>query len=145
MRYNLPPEQRAQLLDEQRKDREAAIAFERLCRENKPELLYQCANLLGAGFDAWRLAFARVAKLGRVSPKIQAAFVNIWIEKNPRRMRAIEQHAQTQRCNQGRNLASWCQRVTSGSSKRGNGRSGAVASALGQAPPTPLSLPGVPA
>jgi len=43
-------------------------------------MLYDAACLLNECVDAWRLAIAYVAKLPRVSPEVQAAFVAVWIE-----------------------------------------------------------------
>jgi hypothetical protein len=81
MKYNLPSEWRAQLLDERRKATEAASAFERLCKEHQATLLYECAKLLDESLDGWRLAFKRAAKIQGVSEEIQEAFIRIWVER----------------------------------------------------------------
>jgi hypothetical protein len=77
---DLPPEMRTQLLKERRQARKAAEVFARVCREGDAENLYNAHLLLNECFDAWRPAMAKVAKLPRVSPEIQCAFLNIWIE-----------------------------------------------------------------
>jgi hypothetical protein len=81
LRDRLPPELRAQLSKERRIAKEAATEFVRLCEANELRLLYEYAKRLDECTDAWRLALARVAKLGRVSREIQDAFVSIWIER----------------------------------------------------------------
>jgi len=74
----LPPEWRAHLRAERRQARQAADVFVRICREGDTNQLYNAHLILNE--DAWRLAMAKVAKLPRVSPAIQRAFVQIWIE-----------------------------------------------------------------
>jgi len=82
MRYrDLPPEWRATILAQRRKDRESAQAFVRVCKDDRPDLLYNAALWLDEGLDAWRLALTGVAKLRRVSPEIQDAFSYIWVER----------------------------------------------------------------
>jgi hypothetical protein len=81
LRDRLPPERRAQLSKERRIAKEAATEFVRLCEANEPDAIYEYAKRLDECMDAWRLALARVAKLGRVSREIQDAFVSIWIER----------------------------------------------------------------
>jgi hypothetical protein len=61
--------------------KEAATEFVRLCEANETDAIYEYAKRLDECTDAWRLAFAGVAKLGRVSREIQDAFVSIWIER----------------------------------------------------------------
>jgi hypothetical protein len=77
----LPPEFRAQIADQRRRDLEAAKAFERVCRDGRADLLSDAAHWLGeATLDGWRLAFLKVARLPHVSPEKQTAFVNVWVE-----------------------------------------------------------------
>ncbi len=76
-----PPHVRAQDLKERRECLKAAKVFERLCKEGDADRLYDAARWLNeAGDVGWRIAFARVAKLSRVSTEVQHAFVPIWVE-----------------------------------------------------------------
>jgi hypothetical protein len=53
----------------------------RVCKENEAAQVYNAHLLLNeAGSDAWRLAMRKVARLGRVSPDIQQAFIAVWVE-----------------------------------------------------------------
>lgn len=72
-------EHQAQAKAQRRDERKAAKAFVRVCRDGDYELVYDAATWLDQGMDAWRLAMAGVAKLPRVSPEIQGAFVPIWV------------------------------------------------------------------
>jgi hypothetical protein len=76
----LPPEWRAQLLEEERQATEAAEVFARVCCEDRADLLADAALRLYECVDAWRPAMALVAKLPRVSPELQQAFIPIWVE-----------------------------------------------------------------
>jgi hypothetical protein len=77
---SLPPEWRARLRAERRQARQAADVFARVCREGDANQLYDAHKMLNECVDAWRVAMAKVAKLPRVSPEIQNAFLAIWIE-----------------------------------------------------------------
>jgi hypothetical protein len=79
---SLPPEFRARFLDDRRQARQAAEAFARICEEGQADRLSDAALWLHhcTNGDAWRLAMVRVAKLPRVSPEIQDAFLSIWVE-----------------------------------------------------------------
>jgi hypothetical protein len=69
------------LREERRQAEQAANVFARVCREGEADNLYNAHLLLNdSPIDAWRLAMAKVAKLPSVSPEIQCAFLNIWIE-----------------------------------------------------------------
>jgi hypothetical protein len=76
----LPPDLRASLLEERRRDREAARVFVRVCAEGDAGSLDNAARQLDAGGDAWCFACIRIAKLPRVSAEIRKAFVPIWVE-----------------------------------------------------------------
>jgi hypothetical protein len=77
----LPPDWRAHLLEERRRAREAARMFVRVCAKGEAHLLYKAAHYLDEQYnDAWRFACAGIAKLPRVSAKIQETFVPIWVE-----------------------------------------------------------------
>jgi hypothetical protein len=76
-----PPEWQAYLHEERRQAREAAKAFAKICRENRPDELDNAALWLDEKFDAWRPAMALVAKLAHVSPEIQQAFIPVWVER----------------------------------------------------------------
>jgi hypothetical protein len=76
---NLPAEVKDRLLDERRRASRAAATFARICRDGSNQQLYD-AHLLLNECEGWRLAMAKVAKLPRVSPEIQDAFVYIWVE-----------------------------------------------------------------
>jgi len=55
--------------------------FVRICAEGDADRLYDAHLWLNErGNDAWRLAMTKVAKLPKVSRKIQEAFLPIWIE-----------------------------------------------------------------
>jgi hypothetical protein len=77
----LPQWRQAQLRQERREAAKAAMAFARICREGDAANLYNAHLLLNeCSLDAWRLAMIKVARLPRVTPEIQAAFLGIWIE-----------------------------------------------------------------
>jgi hypothetical protein len=77
----LPEWGRARLRDEQRQAKQAADIFACVCRDGEADRLYNAHLALNdSSSDAWRLAMAKVAKLPRVSPAIQHAFLPIWIE-----------------------------------------------------------------
>jgi hypothetical protein len=43
-------------------------------------ILYRAVDMLNERVDAWRRAMGKVATLSRVSPEVQDAFLEVWIE-----------------------------------------------------------------
>jgi hypothetical protein len=78
---HLPPDWRAKLLEERRRDQAAARRFVRACAEGDADSLDNAAQFLDEGMDAWRLACAGIAKLSCVSALVREAFVPIWVER----------------------------------------------------------------
>ena len=72
--------QKAQILQWRREAMRAATAFARACEEGDPERLHRCAEWVNDRIGAWLPAMRKVARLARVSPEIQEAFLPIWIE-----------------------------------------------------------------
>jgi hypothetical protein len=71
----------AALRKERQDAKRAADNFARVCKEGRPDQLYDAHLLLNecAG-DAWRLAMKAVARLPSVAPEIRDAFLAVWIE-----------------------------------------------------------------
>jgi hypothetical protein len=88
VRFSLPAKQRARLLQERREAQKAADVFARVCEEGDATRLCHAAQLLNECVDAWRPAMAKVARLSRVSPDVQNAFLDVWIESKTLRVAA---------------------------------------------------------
>src|SRR4051812_31902811 len=72
---------REHLADERRNNRLGAKAFARACAAGDVEAFLAAVDFLNEQtVDGWRLAMIRASRLSVVSPEIQAAFLNIWIE-----------------------------------------------------------------
>ncbi len=71
---------RAQLEREDRDSRAWALAFSAACEQGDVEEFLAIVSRSIEVVDGWRLAFRKVARLRRISPKIRAAFVNVWVE-----------------------------------------------------------------
>jgi hypothetical protein len=70
----------AQLREERRKARRAAVAFARVCEDGRADQLENAALWLDECLDAWRIAFMAIARLKQVTPEVQDAFLTAWIE-----------------------------------------------------------------
>jgi hypothetical protein len=74
-----------ELTEELRKELRAAVTaaalFVRACQTGDVEALYQAVNLINDTVGGWAVAMRMVArKVLRVSPKIQSAFQDVWIQ-----------------------------------------------------------------
>jgi hypothetical protein len=67
---------------EDRESREAAEAFVRVCKIGDPDDLMTAIVLLNETMDGWGKALRQVARLKRVRPEIQQAFLPVWVESN---------------------------------------------------------------
>lgn len=77
----LPPDWRVQLREERQSALQAAKAFARICEQDEAEHLYDVHLLVNeSGPDAWRLVMRKVARLEKVSARIQKAFIAVWVE-----------------------------------------------------------------
>jgi hypothetical protein len=77
----LPPESLEHIRKERQQAQQAADVFARVCRDGDADLLYDAHLMVNEAYgNAWRYAMKRVAKLPRVSPEIQNAFISIWVE-----------------------------------------------------------------
>jgi hypothetical protein len=76
---DLPPELRAQLLEERREANRAADNFVRVCRKGRADSIQIAAGLLDDTLEGWRLAMIKIGRLEHVTPEVQNAFVTEWI------------------------------------------------------------------
>jgi hypothetical protein len=76
----LPPHWRAERQRERRESRQAAVAFVRSCAQGDASRLHNAAHWLDETVGGWPLAMAKVARLPKVSRKVQLAFLPIWVE-----------------------------------------------------------------
>jgi hypothetical protein len=68
------------IIREGRESREAAEAFVRVCKIGDPDDLMTAVVLLNGTVDGWGKALRQVARLKRVRPEIQQAFLTVWVE-----------------------------------------------------------------
>ena len=77
----VPLEWRRERQREWREARQAAKAFARVCELGDADQLYNAHLLLNECSPvAWRLAMKNVGKLQKVSPDVQNAFPDIWVD-----------------------------------------------------------------
>lgn len=71
---------RAALREERSRDKQLAKMLADAFAGDDPEKLLQAIDQMEYAVDGWRLALARVGRLGEVSPEVSAAFLNVWIQ-----------------------------------------------------------------
>jgi hypothetical protein len=71
----------AAIAAERKADRQGARAFAEACRDGDVDRMLAAAAFLNDNtITGWRLAMRQIGRLPSVSPEIQAAFLNVWIE-----------------------------------------------------------------
>jgi hypothetical protein len=81
MTEQYPDWTRAKIQEERRQAREAAAVFVAACKTGDGDRVARDVGVFeSAPWEAWCLAMVKIAKLPRLTPSVQAAFLGIWIE-----------------------------------------------------------------
>jgi hypothetical protein len=77
------------IIREDRESREAAETFIRVCKIGDPDDLMTAVVLLNETMDGWGKALRQVARLKRMRPEIQQAFLTVWVESKMLSFRSL--------------------------------------------------------